>query len=51
MVDDLVGNVKQLVHQKTMSKGKDWVVVQKAFTFAIEAKNLMKETEVIHAIQ
>ena len=47
LVDDAGGNVKQLVQQKCMSKGKDSVVVQDAFTFADEAKKLMKETEVI----
>ena len=50
LVDDAGGNVKQLVQQKCMSKGKDRVVVQDAFTFADEAKKLMKETEVIYII-
>ena len=47
VVDGVVGNNKQLVRQKTISKGKDRVVVQNVFTFANEAKKLMKETEVI----
>ena len=42
-VDGVGGNVKQLVHQKSMSKEKDRVVVQDAFTFTNEAKKLMKE--------
>ena len=48
VVDGVSGNVKQLVRQKTMSEGKDRVVVQDTFIFANEAKKLMKETEVIY---
>ena len=47
-MDGAGGNVKQLVRQKTKSKGKDRVVVQDTFTFANEAKKLTKETEVIY---
>ena len=45
VVDGVGGNVKQLVHQETMSNGKDRVFVQDAFTFAKEAKKSMKEME------
>ena len=48
VVDGVDGNVKQLVRQKTKSRGKDRVVVQDTFTFANEAKKLTKETEVIY---
>ena len=37
-MDGVGGNVKQLVHPKTMSKGKDRVFVQDAPTFANEAR-------------
>ena len=47
VVDGADGNVKQLLHQKTMNKGKDRVVVQDAFTFTNEVRKLMKEAEVI----
>lgn len=43
VVDSVGGNVKQLVRQKTMSKEKDRLVAQDAFTFADETKKLMKE--------
>ena len=50
VMDGVGSNVKQLVLQKTMSKGscdKDRVVVRDAFTFANSAKKLMKNVEVI----
>lgn len=43
VVDSVGVNVKQLVRQKTMSKEKDRLVAQDAFTFADETKKLMKE--------
>ena len=48
IVDGVGGNVKPTVRQKSMSKGKDKVIVQDSKSFAEAASKLISTTKIIH---